>query len=175
MRNKKIKRLKNRLNYLINNLNFLIKTFYFNKLKSCENFVYSDGGRRKSKSPGEYNDCTVRALSIALNEDYDKVHDFFYKNGRKYRQGVFFETIIKRYNKKRKLIFGHKVYKIPNQYITIKNFLFHNREKESIFLITSEAHIICIKNNRVYDLSPSFQYCETDNIIMDAFQVEKVK
>jgi len=37
--------------------------------------IYTFAGRKQNK-PNERNDCTVRALAISTNTDYNTAHDF---------------------------------------------------------------------------------------------------
>lgn len=46
-------------------------------------FVWSDGGRAVSRRPKQSNDCTVRAVAIALNMSYDHAYDLLAGAGRK--------------------------------------------------------------------------------------------
>lgn len=56
-------------------------------------FEYDDGGKSYSKIGAiERNDCTVRALSIALTHDYDTAHDIYRKAGRKPQKGFGWRT-----------------------------------------------------------------------------------
>ncbi len=50
-------------------------------------FLYSDGGRSESRRPKQKNDCTVRAVAVALNEPYDTVYEWFKGEGRKCSKG----------------------------------------------------------------------------------------
>ena len=42
----------------------------------------TDGGRSKSKRPRQSNDCTVRAIAIAMGLDYDDAYDWLAAEGR---------------------------------------------------------------------------------------------
>jgi len=42
------------------------------------NYIYSDGGRKKSGYKGSTNDCVVRAVAIATNRDYKDVYKELY-------------------------------------------------------------------------------------------------
>jgi len=53
-------------------------------------WVFNDGGRAGSKRPRQNNDCTVRALAISFNRDYDDVYDELKTAGRKCSRGFFF-------------------------------------------------------------------------------------
>lgn len=53
-------------------------------------FVYSDAGRTESKRPKQKNDCTVRAVALALEVPYDRAYDMLKSAGRKSHQGFHF-------------------------------------------------------------------------------------
>jgi hypothetical protein len=50
-------------------------------------FINDDGGRSKSRRTKQTNDCTVRALAIALNIPYDCAYDTLAGEGRKCEKG----------------------------------------------------------------------------------------
>lgn len=50
-------------------------------------FRFSDGGRSLSKRPRQKNDCTVRAVAIAREMDYDSAYDLLADAGRKCARG----------------------------------------------------------------------------------------
>ena len=53
-------------------------------------FVYNDAGRLKSKRSKQKNDCTVRALALSAEVDYDVAYDLLKYRGRKASKGHFF-------------------------------------------------------------------------------------
>lgn len=53
-------------------------------------WVMTDGGRSTSKRPRQKNDCTCRALAIALNISYDAAYDMLHEAGRKCSRGFKF-------------------------------------------------------------------------------------
>lgn len=50
--------------------------------------------KRPQGFENECRDCTVRALSLASNIPYEKVHEVFKKHGRKNRCGIYVEKVI---------------------------------------------------------------------------------
>lgn len=55
-----------------------------------DHFVCTDAGRLKSRRPRQGNDCTVRALALAVEVPYDDAYDELARRGRKSHRGVFF-------------------------------------------------------------------------------------
>ena len=51
--------------------------------------IYTLAGRKQNK-PNERNDCTVRALAISTNTDYNLAHDFLKERGRRCRKSFLF-------------------------------------------------------------------------------------
>ena len=51
--------------------------------------TYTLAGRKQNK-PNERNDCTVRALAISTNTDYNTAHDFLKERGRRCRKSFLF-------------------------------------------------------------------------------------
>ena len=51
--------------------------------------IYTLAGRKQNK-PNERNDCTVRALAISTNTDYNIAHDFLKERGRRCRKSFLF-------------------------------------------------------------------------------------
>lgn len=66
-------------------------------MKDFYPLVLDDGGRNLSRRPGQYHDCTVRALAIVTGMDYDLVYDILAKAGRKPCQGFEVERWIRRH------------------------------------------------------------------------------
>jgi len=50
-------------------------------------FIFNDGGRATSRRPRQRDDCTVRALAIALRIPYDDAYDQLAGAGRKCSRG----------------------------------------------------------------------------------------
>jgi hypothetical protein len=55
-------------------------------------FFQTDAGRSESKRPRQKNDCTVRALSLAVGIPYDRAHDELALAGRKYGSRFVFDA-----------------------------------------------------------------------------------
>ena len=53
-------------------------------------FVYNDAGRLQSKRSKQKNDCTVRALALSAEADYDVAYDLLKDRGRKASRGFLF-------------------------------------------------------------------------------------
>jgi len=51
-------------------------------------WVHHDGGRATSRRPKAKNDCTVRALALALGLNYDEAYDLLAEQGRKAHRGM---------------------------------------------------------------------------------------
>ncbi len=58
--------------------------------------ILHDGNRNLSKRPAQINDCSVRALAIITNTDYDTVYELLSKSGRKPCQGFDLPRWLKR-------------------------------------------------------------------------------
>lgn len=60
-------------------------------------YFHDDGGRSQSKRKRQTNDCTVRAIAIAMGRDYDEVYDALAargrRSGRKFKVDVYLEEI----------------------------------------------------------------------------------
>jgi len=83
----------------------LIKEHY--ELKGTED----DAGRSKSKRPLQKKDCTVRALALAFELEYDVAYDFCMEQGRKSHRGFHLHKLLEKYAKSGALFFGKKVIK----------------------------------------------------------------
>jgi hypothetical protein len=55
-------------------------------------FIKTDAGRSTSKRPRQSNDCTVRALALAADAEYDTAYDTLAEAGRKCARGFDFRT-----------------------------------------------------------------------------------
>ena len=53
-------------------------------------YFYNDAGRLQSKRSKQKNDCTVRALALSAEVDYDVAYDLLKYRGRKASKGHFF-------------------------------------------------------------------------------------
>ena len=60
----------------------------------CYPWVSTDAGRSQSKRPRQRNDCTVRALALALDCPYDQAYDTLKTAGRIASKGFHFSEWI---------------------------------------------------------------------------------
>lgn len=82
-----------------------------------KHWAISDAGRKvsvrgrtvRSGQKQESNDCTVRALAIALGMPYDEAHGFCEKLGRVRHKGWEFTDLLRKAEKAKTLVLGHSV------------------------------------------------------------------
>lgn len=92
----------------------------------------------------ESRDCTVRALSAALEIPYWQAHRFMAKNGRRMKAGVPFREVIGR---KSRVLFGHRIGKRMSPRKTVKKFL--KEHPTGTFLMTVTRHAFAIRDGKV--------------------------
>jgi len=109
--------------------------------------VLTDGGRSKSKRPKQTNDCTVRALAIAVNQPYDVVYDALAKGGRKCSSGFNIDTWLW---KNRDNVFGYKAIMIESYKFELIQNIAHKISKGR-YLICIRDHVYAFVNNAVHD------------------------
>lgn len=107
------------------------------------------------KTFNEINDCTVRALSVAMNINYDIAHKFCAKHNRWPRKGfsplkLFEEKVI---NGKIKLPWKRfkgiiLIAKIPKRRMTIPTFI--KRYPEGKFVCVKSGHAFAVIDGKIF-------------------------
>lgn len=69
-----------------------------------------DGGRHLSRRPGQYHDCSVRALAILTGQPYDVCYDLLARAGRKPCQGFESDKWLKKVKGR---VFGGQFKAVP--------------------------------------------------------------
>lgn len=129
----------------------------------------------------EKNDCTVVALSIALNIPYKECHKYLKLKGRKDRQGCWFDSILGiKFQLENQLItvFGKTLQVMRFPYYdwerpvigetkwgyeklaprkTVKKFLLEN--PNGTYIVKIRGHVFTVKDGVIYN-SKNPQYCE---------------
>lgn len=122
-------------------------------------YQYSDGGRLNSSHKHDYNDCTVRALSMAAEIDYDYAYDILKDNGRNYGEGLNWNQWVKDNIDKRFTINELKQNKIQ----IVKELDL----PKGNFIVRISQHVFAVVDNILLDDCYSFG----NNEVMDIWEV----
>ena len=120
-------------------------------MKNNYSFISNDGGRSLSKRPNESRDCSVRALAIATNSDYDAIYDLLHSYGRKKNTGFKFRSFIE----KIKFVNGYSFVWISfparkgEKRMTISNFC--ENFNSGTYIVRTARHVIAIIDGVVND------------------------
>jgi hypothetical protein len=132
-------------------------------------FEKTDAGRSESKRPRQKIDCTVRALALACNVEYDKAYDELKERGRKSHARHNFPK--KRSNDE---AFGFK--------FTWKSFpaikgqkrmnpvSFCNSFPKGTYICRTAKHVFAVLNGVIHDLEPE----RDDRCIYGCWMVTKL-
>lgn len=136
-------------------------------------FICSDGGRSESKRPKQSNDCTVRALALACDIDYDDAYDYLTEQGRKCSKGFFLNKHLDKLAKTNIPIFGYKL-------STISFPAIKNRERMFVaafpifypkgrYIIRQAKHMAAVIEGFVKDVNFNSRRC-----VYKAWKFEKI-
>lgn len=109
--------------------------------------VLDDGGRNASQRPNQFNDCTVRALAVVTQTDYDIVYDLLAKAGRKACEGFESDAWIRR---KRGYVLGGRFKPIRVHDLTVATFA--NKYPKGRYLLETSNHTWAVINGKHHDL-----------------------
>lgn len=122
-------------------------------------YKYADGGRTTSKRPKQINDCTVRALSLTCDLEYDDAYDLLKKAGRKSSQGFDFSGFIK----KQQSINGKQIKWQPFQAVKgqprMKPETFIKQFPKGKFILSIAGHVSVVINGVNYDTVAQWRRC----------------
>lgn|ERR1017187_71118 len=119
------------------------------------NFQFNDAGRSQSKRPKQSNDCTVRALALAFNLDYDAAYDFLAKEGRECSRGFFIREFLDEICLNDRILFGLKLKRISFPAISgqprmnVKRFC--NQFYQETFLLRMSKHVAVVREGILLD------------------------
>lgn len=118
-------------------------------------FVKTDGGREFSRRPKQKNDCSIRALAIALNRDYEEIENFLIPYGKEYNKGLANDTLKDIMGKE---VFEYRFNWIPFPAIKGKKRMgparFCNEYPKGVYIANMPAHVCAIVDGVFYDLHP---------------------
>lgn len=109
------------------------------------------------------NDCTVRAISLATGETWNKTYkelsDFARMQGSMFDDVTYIDSYLD--------IKFDKIYQRDNnQKLTVEEFI--NKNSIGIFLITMRGHITCCINGVIYDT-----FYPGDRLVWEAYKVKR--
>lgn len=116
------------------------------------NYFYNDGGRSASRRKKQKNDCTVRAVAIAWNLNYDYAYDFLAENGRECGRKF---SLTKLFDKN-PILMNRKLTK--QTFPAVAGQLRMNVERfcqvyrEGVYVIKMAKHVAVVKNGILYDM-----------------------
>jgi hypothetical protein len=125
-------------------------------------FVNTDGGRQESRRPKQKNDCTVIAVAISLDINYDLAYDALQELGRKSGEGFFLPS--GDYKKKNGYILGKKFEWIPCPSVKGQprenGWSFLKEHKEGRYILRLAGHVRACVDGCIYDGSyPDLYKC----------------
>ena len=94
----------------------------------------------------EVNDCVVRAIALAHNEDWNKVYDELSEYAKQEATLLDDVTFIEPYLNDR---YSKTCYRCNKCKMTLKEFM--NTHKQGVYLVTMKGHITCVIDGVVYD------------------------
>jgi hypothetical protein len=109
-------------------------------------FVYSDAGRSDSRRPKQKNDCTVRALSLALGMQYDEAYDLLAEAGRRCSSKFDFSAWIERQSFAKKIAFP-AVKGQPR----MNPVEFARQFPKGLFIVKVSKHILLFRDGVAFD------------------------
>lgn len=160
---------RNTLPLLCNHYSLKIKTM---ELKVKEN----DAGRSRSIRPKQKNDCTVRALALGFNLDYDTAYNFCMEQGRKSHAGFHLQKLLDKYSRFEKNLFDRRI--IKHSFPAEKGIermnvgKFCHSHPKGIYIIREAGHVAAVIDGVLNDLDisvSSFERC-----VYVAFEIVKI-
>jgi hypothetical protein len=118
-------------------------------------FVETDAGRRSSKRPKQVNDCTVRAIAVALNIDYDAAYDLMKAAGRPCSKGFDFRGRGIPFLKGRGVRLTWKAFPAEAGQKRMKPETFCAAHPSGTYVLKLAKHVVTVRDGKVHDLSPS--------------------
>jgi hypothetical protein len=132
-------------------------------------FVYNDAGRLQSKRSKQKNDCTVRALSLSAEVDYDIAYDLLKDRGRKSSKGHFFPK-----QRSDDIALGYKF--IWKSFPAVKGQKRMNPERfaeefpEGVYICRTAKHVYMVQDGVVHDIFKN----RPDRCIYGCWKVVKI-
>ena len=128
-------------------------------------FQLNDGGKNSSKHLDERNDCTVRAVAIAFDIDYNLAHSTLKKLGRIDKKCFSLHALLKEEKFK-----GKKIERITAaRRMTVKTFLDQHTTPNGIYVVRINGHAFAVKEQAVHDTWKFSEKC----IVKTAYKIGK--
>lgn len=108
------------------------------------------------------NDCTVRAISLALGESWDSAYEQLGQFAR--ARGLMPDDIMC-IDEFLETQFANRCRCKHNQHITVKDFV--KKHPNGTYLITMSGHITCAINGKIYDT-----FDPSDRYVWGAYKIE---
>lgn len=134
-------------------------------------FVYSDAGRSNSKHPNETNDCTVRALALAVNKKYDVIFEFLRFYGKNNNTKFALGSLLDKFNGVFQFYLTRVTFPtIKNQKrMKVENFC--QTWNKGTWLVFTAGHVACVKDGVLMDTTDSI----LNKCLYRAYKFEKTK
>jgi hypothetical protein len=123
-------------------------------------FVQTDAGRSKSLRPRQANDCTVRALALAVEVPYDVAYDELARRGRKSHRRTHFPN-----QARDDEAFGVQLRWIPFSAVkgqprmTPEAFCRSEEFRYGTWILKMAKHVATVKDGALHDLEPNGGRC----------------
>lgn len=123
-------------------------------------FVQTDAGRSKSRRPRQDNDCTVRALALAVEVPYDVAYDELARRGRKSHDRFRWPS-----RAKDDKVFGVQLRWIPlpavkgQPRMTPEAFCRSEEFRYGTWILKMARHVATVRDGVLHDIYPNGGRC----------------